>query len=209
MSLKYFRKIEYKIHLSINKMRLKNKTPSIISSNCNGGIILHDLGLKFNTPTINLYYTAKDFLKFVKRLDYYLAIDLQDITGNNLYPIGKLDDIEIHFLHYNTFTEAKKKWNQRRIRVNKQNLFIMMTDRDGCTLADIMEFDSLPYSNKVIFTHKPYPSIKSAVYIHGFEKCDQVGILSDWKSSFIMRRYLDDFDYVSFLNNNDSSKSLG
>ena len=39
---------------------------SIICNNCTGGIILHDLGLKFNTPTINtLFYSADDFIFFV------------------------------------------------------------------------------------------------------------------------------------------------
>ena len=53
--------------------------------------------------------------------------------------------------------------------------FIMMTDRDGVTEKDIQLFDQLPFKNKVIFTHKPYPAFKSAYYIKGFEKQNQVG----------------------------------
>lgn len=202
MPYKYFRKIEYRLYLAIKKHRLKNTNPSILSSNCNGGIILHDLGLRFNTPTINLYFTSKDFLKFVKNLDHYLSVELQDITLTNSYPIGKLDDITIHFLHYHTFIEAKQKWDERKKRVNKENLFIMMTDRDGCTCEDIKEFDSLPYTNKVIFTHKPYKEFRSAVCIRGFENKQEVGVLSDLRPGLLIRRYIDDFDYVNFLNRN-------
>ena len=47
---------------------LKNKDFTIISHNCVGGVIYHDLGLKFNTPTINLFFMAKDFIKYNKIL---------------------------------------------------------------------------------------------------------------------------------------------
>ena len=35
----------------------------IICNNCTGGMILHDLGLRFDSPTINtLFFSADDFL---------------------------------------------------------------------------------------------------------------------------------------------------
>ena len=37
--------------------------PSIICSNCIGGEIYHDLGMKFYSPTINLWMSESDFLK--------------------------------------------------------------------------------------------------------------------------------------------------
>lgn len=49
-----------------------------------------------------------------------------------------------------------------------------MTDRDGCTKEDLIEFDKLSYKNKIVFTHVPYDDIKSAVYIKGFEKDNEV-----------------------------------
>jgi uncharacterized protein (DUF1919 family) len=75
-----------------------------------------------------------------------------------------------------------------------------MTDRDGCTYEDIKRFDDLKYKNKVIFTNKEYKEIKSSYYIHGFEDKSSVGILSNYQNIFA-KRYLDNFDYVSFLNN--------
>lgn len=46
---------------------------SILASNCIGGEIYHDLGLPFNSPTINLWMHQNDFLEFIKNLDFYLA----------------------------------------------------------------------------------------------------------------------------------------
>ena len=192
---------EHRLYVERKRRKLKNYHPTIIASNCNGGYILHDLGLKFNTPTINLFILAPDFLKFVKNLDFYLAQELKELKTDLKYPVGQLADIRIFFMHYNSFEEAKQKWEERSKRVDKNNMYIMMTDKNICTHDHMIEFDNLPYANKVIFTHLPQPDIKSAVYIKGFENEREIGVLSDWKPGFWKRRWLDDFDYVSFLNN--------
>lgn len=193
-------RLEHKAYISIKRLRLKNNNPTIISSNCNGAYILHDLGLKFNTPTVNLFFEPKGFIRFVKYLDRYLLADVVEVDSHFRFPVGKLDDIYLYFMHYSSFEEAVSKWNERKGRVNKDNIFIMMTERNGCTYDDIKEFDSLPYKKKVIFTQKPYNEFESAVYIKGFEDKEEIGVLSDWKPGFWKRRYLDDFDYLSFLN---------
>lgn len=201
-------RLEHRLYVEKKRRQIKNSSPTIIASNCNGGYILHDLGLRFNTPTINLFFDATDFLKFVSSLDYYLAQELIDTESELDYPVGSLADITIYFMHYATFDEAKTKWNERKKRVNKNNIFVIMTDKNGCTYEQILEFDKLPYQNKVIFTHKAYPDITSAVYIKGFEDAGEVGILSEWKPGFWKRRWLDDFDYVSFLNGSKARKEL-
>ena len=184
----------------INRKKLINLNPTIISSDCNGSIILHDLGLKFRTPTINLFFSAKDFVKFVSNLDEYLSHDYEliELKTDYGYPVGLLKDIKIHFVHYNSFKEAAFKWNSRKKRINWDNIFLMMTDRNECDYEDIKKFDSLPY-NKVIFTKQQYSDIKASVYIKGFENFDSVGDLSR-KKHILGKRYVDDFDYVSFLN---------
>lgn len=188
----------YKINKE-NRKRLKNLNPTIIASNCNGTFIYHDLGLKFNSPTINLFFYPSDFLKFVNNLEYYLSLEIKECDIKENYPVGKLGDIKIYFMHYKSFNEAKKLWDKRKSRVNYNNIFIMMTDRDGCTLNNLVEFDKLPYKNKVVFTSKRYNNIKSSFYIEGFENKKEVGILSDYKHNSV-HRYIDDFDYVDFLN---------
>lgn len=194
--------LRYQLIIRNNRVKLFNKTPCIIASNCNGGIIYHDLGLKFLSPTINLFFYPQDYLKFIMNLDHYVKAQLCPpiVVENNRYPIGILDDIELHFMHYKTFEEAAKHWQKRIKRVDFANLFFIMTDRDGCTYEQIKTFDELPYKNKVIFTHKEYPEFNSAFYIKGFENEEEVGILSNFRK-YSWKRYLDDFNYVDFLNN--------
>lgn len=193
-------RLEHKIYIQRKRRKFKNQHVSILASNCNGGIILHDLGLRFDTPTINLYFHPSDFIKFISDINYYLAQEPIEIESECRFPVGKLDDITVYFMHYSSFDEAKRKWQERKERIHKDNLFVMMTDQNGCTHEDMLAFDALPFPNKVIFTHRPCPEIHSAVYIKGFENNSEVGVLSDWKPGFWKRRWIDDFDYVSFLN---------
>lgn len=188
-----------------NRKRLKNKNFSIIASNCIGGIIYHELGLQFKTPTINMYIESKDFIKFCKNLDFYLRQDLKPIEQNiEKYPIAKLHDVKLYCVHYKSFSDVKRDWEKRKKRVNLNNLFIMMSERDGCTYQDVIEFDNLPYKNKVIFVHKQMPEIKSAYYIRNTELKNDINnkiiSLTEYKGRYTGKRYIDDFDYVDFLN---------
>lgn len=45
--------------------KLRNRNISFLTPNCLGGILYHDLGLEFMSPTINLMMTQKDFVKFI------------------------------------------------------------------------------------------------------------------------------------------------
>lgn len=201
MGIKSFlRRAECKLYLDKKRKGLKNTNPSVLSANCNGAMILHDMKCRFNSPTVNLYIEAEDFLKFLNNPQKHLNKRPVEIDSNMSFPVGKIDDITLYFMHYKSFEEAANKWVERSKRVDFNNLFVMMTDKNGCTYENIAEFDALPYKNKVIFTHKPYPEFKSAYYIKGFENDGEVGILSDDKPGFWKRRWLDDFDYIRFLN---------
>lgn len=192
---------EHRIYRELKRARLKNKTMTVISSNCNGAYMLHDLGCQFNTPTVNLYFMADDFLKFVSNLQWYLTQELTEVQVPEVsFPVGRLGDILLYFMHYDSFTDAKLKWEERSKRIDFNNIYLVMTDKNGCEYKHIKEFDNLPYAHKVIFTHKDYPEFSSACYIPGFENDCEVGILSDWRPQFWKRRWLDDFDYVAFLN---------
>jgi len=184
-----------------NRKRLIDDNFSIISSNCNGGVILHDLGLRFNSPFVNLWISPKDFIKLLNNLDEYLSYKLLPLQKTELnYPVGILGDIIIHFQHYSSFSEAKEKWEQRLKRIVRNNIFIMFTDRDGCTYEDLLLFDKLDYPNKVVFVCRPYKDIKSSFYIRGFEREKSVGVLTEYRNSNLGRRYIDDFDYVRWFN---------
>ena len=100
------------------------------------------------------------------------------------------------FIHYKTFEEAKTKWDERKQRINYDNLFIIGTDKDNFTYETLKAFENLPYENKIIFTHIDYSEISSSYCIKGFEDKNELGVITNFKKGFLMRRYLDDFDYI-------------
>lgn len=186
------------------KAALKNHGMSVISANCVGAFMLHDLNEPFNSPFVNLYLSPKDFIRYLQNMAFYHKQPLEFIASGKTYPVGKLADIEIHFMHYHNEQEALQKWLERSARINPDNLFIMMTDKDGVqgiAYEDLLAFDQLPFKNKIVFTHKPYPELKSAFYIKGFEQQNQVGDLfafSGWNGM----KYYDQFDYIAWFNQN-------
>lgn len=175
--------------------------PSIISQNCIGCLMSHDLGLPFNSPTVNLYMESEDYIRFLEKLDYYLEIDakkIQFVKSDRSYPVGYLEDVKIFFVHYKTEKEAIEKWNARRARVNKDNIFIIMTDRDGCTDTIFKRFDSLKYKNKIFFSHEK-KNEKYVIYMPCFKSKNQVGSLTDFCNILGKRYYEKYFDYIGWL----------
>lgn len=184
-----------------NRARLNNPNPTVFASNCNGGVMTHDLGLQFRSPTVNLYIRPKEYVRFLGNLQHYLY-EARFVAGQGAdYPVGILDDIRVDFVHYQSFDEAVAKWNSRLERIDLDNAFYVMTERDGCTHDDLVAFDKLPYRNKVVFVSKPMPGIASAFYDPSFPVTGgEVDVLSNYVSRLSGRRYLDAFDYVSFFN---------
>lgn len=187
-----------------NRSRLSNHNPSIIANNCNGGVIYHDLGLKFNSPTVNLYFPFPDFVRFCERLEHYLSLPKSAMREGPAVPegcpTGLLEDIMLVFVHYPTFEQARDKWFDRAKRVNMDNLFLMLAQRDGCTDDDVRAFDALPYDHKVAFTSKPIPDAVCSCFLPGFVGEGCVKVLTEYTSRFTGRRIIDAFDYVEFLN---------
>lgn len=138
-------RVLHKLYISTEKLRVrKNKRGllyedfTIISNNCWGGMTSEAYGLRKNSPTVGCYFYAEDYLKFIKRLDYYTSIELEFIDakssnhkewiyedGSENVPIGRLDDIEVVFLHYASKEEAKAKWERRCKRINWDNLIFL------------------------------------------------------------------------------------
>lgn len=184
-----------------NRKRLKNKDFSIFSINCTGGCMSHDLGLEFRSPFVNLFLWPEDYLKFLSDPQRYLSLPLEFTQEQEIsYPVARLGDVTVYFKHYETEEQARAAWQRRTKRVNWENLFVLMTDRDGCTEDHLRRFDALPYRNKVVFTHVPRPDLSSAAYIPGFEKDGQVGVCTDFIGPCSGKKVYDRFDYVKWFN---------
>lgn len=96
------------------KEKLKNKNFTLISVNCAAGRMYHNLGLRFDSPTINLAFSRQDFCKFCANLRYYLDQELIFIGTDKRFPVALLGDIYIDFVHYTSKEEAEEKWNERK-----------------------------------------------------------------------------------------------
>ena len=166
------------IELKKRQATLRNFDFTIFSNNCVGGTIYHDLGLKFLTPIVDLYFYAPDYVKFLANPRHYLNTELlhtkKSKWGSFEFPIGSLDDIELHFLHYSSFEEALQKWEERKKRINYDNLFIIGSEKYGCTPDIIEQFEHLPYERKLFFTTKKYTSFKSTIWLEEYRDAVEV-----------------------------------
>ena len=198
------KRILYILQAQINKQnrkRLISRNRSIIANNCIGGYISHYLNLRFASPTVNLFILPSDYIKMLQDFDKYFDPDapITQAESDKPYPVGDIYGCKVYFKHYGNLNSAIQKWRERCKRINKDSLYIIMTDRDGCTLEDMKAFDALPYKNKVLFTCKEQPNIASSFHIRGFEEQGFVGQLQE-SMCITGKRYIDQFDYVSFLN---------
>lgn len=196
---------EYREFLARRRARLKCFDFSIFCTNCIGGVMYHDLGLEFLSPTINLTIGIKDFIKMAKNLKWYMDQPLEELESGESFPVARLGTgdaaVQVNFLHYGTFQDAREKWEERKRKINWDRIVLITTDRNNCDYSTLRLFDELPYPNKLAFTHVDYPELSSAFYFKGFEDQPELGTLTDFKPQFFKRRYMDSFDYVTFLNN--------
>ena len=198
-------KIQYKLKKKYNAIyeknlqrRLKSDNFSIICSNCIGGIIYHRLGKEFLSPTINMWFLQGDFLKFVENLPEYIEKDLVFIDSKYDYPVAKLGDIRLYFNHAKTEEEARHNWIKRKNRINYDNLFVIMYDRDGITQKDIKRLENIQCKNKVVLSDKHFPNIDYVVTMSPTERVNGSQFLDeDWLGR---RTFEKKWDFVRWLN---------
>lgn len=188
-----------------NRKRLKNHDFSIICSDCTAGCVCKDLKVRMNSPTRNFYFNADDFIKFCENLDYYLSLSPCPYNGDykengTQYTMASLGDLKMFLVHYSSVEQAREEWDRRKIRVNQENIFFVMNDRNYCDKTYIQAFNNLPYKNKVCFTHIPYDEFECTYYITGSEKEDYLESLMVFIKQWWIKRYYDQFDWVSWLN---------
>lgn len=180
---------------------LTNTTPTFLCPNCIGGILFHDLGLQFQSPTVNLMMFQTDFAKFVLNMEHYLAQELAFFQHPDYtFPCARLGDITIHFTHYHTEEEAAQKWTERSARIDRDNLFVFLEERDGLTREDMLRLDQIHARGLVIFTANAYPDIPYALQIPKYASDGEVG-------NILVKSYRDDsreyehyFDFVKWFN---------
>lgn len=207
---KVIRKIQFffrdKIINPKYRERLKNRDFSIICNDCLGGVICKDLRCRFNSPTVNFFFMAGDYIKFISRIEEYVKTEtFHDVTEKgDAYPRVSIEIedeyIVAYCVHYKSAEEFIRKWNERKARINYENCFFIMNDRNGFTEEHLKVFEALPYKNKVCFVHREYPEYPSTFYIKGAEKEEFVKTMTGYTPVFGIKRRYDAFDFVSWFN---------
>ena len=169
----------------------------------------HDLKLQFKSPTINLYFGHHGFIDFVTNLKDYVFNGQLIESGKkeevNGAPIGilkcdNLPDIELHFLHYSSFEEAKEKWLTRSKRINFDKIFLVIEAKDKHEHTLFDEYSNLPF-NKIIFTNCVSDENKSILHMNYYDNYPKGNI-----TSFIglsSKKGYDTFDFVTNIFNCD------
>ena len=203
-----FHRFTVKLLAPIRRSNLNSKDFTIISNNCWAGKVYQRYGLPYSSPTVGLFFWAEDYIKFVSNLPYYMSLELSMIppteskhhdmlvTRNQLpCPIGKLDDVEIVFLHYKTEKDAIEKWERRKQRINWNNLYIKFSVMNCCTENHLELFKNLEYEAKVALVNKKdYVKDESRfIFVPGREFCEDIDNDTN--------KYSDYFDINYFLNN--------
>lgn len=187
----------------LERKKLKNSDFTIFANECAGGVMYSDLGLEFKSPTINLYIRPSDFVRFMESPQYYLSKTMTEVMESGLpYPVGRLEDIHIFFVHYKSFREAEEKWNIRKERINWENVYVIMSDRYCLPYDYRKRFEELPYKNKVLLSVKAYPEITSTRLLKKNNDTVCVGVSAHIQNVFGKRlyQYAKNFNYISWLN---------
>jgi len=187
-------------------LNLKDKNFSIICNNCLGGFIYQYYNIEYRTPTLGLFFLAGDYVEFLSDIKFYLSKQLEfinpresihfehikNLEGVMEFPIAKLHDIEIFFMHYKNEEEVIEKWNRRINKINWNDLIIIFAENETCNYEIIKKFDALSFKNKICFTKNDYPEIKSSCFIE--EMTDPTRV---WDVETIMKH----FNITKFINN--------
>ena len=159
------------------RMANQNTNFTLISQNCIGGIIYSQLGLIFQSPTINMFIEDENFIKLVNNFKHYMSVDPKPITNhyvdpinpNIVYPKIGIDDIEVCCLHYKDCDDAIEKWNRRCARVNYEKIYV------------IGNAWKLHFSRDLIhqLCNNPYKTVVFTLEDYGYPNCIKLPELSE------------------------------
>ena len=194
----YGRKYRRAILNKFERNNLVNSKFTILSQNCIGSVMYHDLGVRFSSPTINVRFDPNEFVIFLEDIEHFLKEELVFVKSDCSYPVAKLCGVTIEFVHYKSSEEARHKWQERKSRINWDNIFVICTD-ENMSMDMIRRFDGLcRFPNKILFTNKYLPQYSSTVYVP--ELKENGADLLQFSNPFGKRRYQKYIDYVEWLN---------
>ena len=185
------------------KSMVREKNFTVFSNDCYGAEIYRQLRLEYNTPFVGLMLMAPCYIKLLERPQHYLAQPVRRLQSSRYesmedfraahrnYPLGTIEDIEIHFMHYPTLEAALEKWNRRKARINWNRLKLKFSmDKDFATAEHLKTFEALPHRDKVSFSRSDFAWAASNVVVPGY----------DFDATVTFRRSLSVFNLCGWLN---------
>lgn len=195
-------------------MKLIKDPVTILSDDCWGGYVYHELFLRFTSPLINVFWLKDSFCRFIQDPLYYFANTLECyIEGNlreNVYPVGQIGEkdkrIRLEFVHSPNFKEAEALWEKRKKRINKERIFVKLgidaTEENKEEYLNI--FEQIPFPKICFYSGEGEPQLRDIVYLKRFEwSCYQGRRMDSVKYTDYVRNmdYLyKDIDLISLLN---------
>lgn len=158
-------------------IQLIREPVTILSDDCWGGYVYHELLLQFTSPLINIFWQKDSYCKFIQDPLYYFGQPLElhtegDLRGN-IYPVGQIGEkerrIRLEFVHAPNFKEAEGLWEKRKRRINKDRIFVKI----GIDAIDenkeeyLKAFEKVPFP-KICF-YSGETAVKNVVYLKRFE----------------------------------------
>lgn len=185
---------------------LENTNFSIISSMCIGGIIYHDLGMEFTTPTINLRFLDYSFYDFCNHIKEYINAPIENATIDNGLITAKINvpglpSISMAFPHDQNYEKIAQDWNRRKLRLNFNNIRVIAVSNIVGEKEKQM-FLNIPYKNKILLYGKSTTiPCKGMVYNRFLkhEKSTTKRSIAGFANPFSIKRNFDSFDWLTFL----------
>ena len=127
-------------------------------------MIYESYNLPKESPTVGMFFMAKDYIEFLSDLKGYINGKLifinpeesrwkeaPQVSGDKrfgTYPVWVLSNGKntsgLFFLHYHSEKEAREKWERRIKRINWNKLLVKFNDQNGCTAEEVDKFMKLP-----------------------------------------------------------------
>lgn len=184
------------------RIGLKTTEFSIVSNNCTGGYVYQYFGLSYCSPTAGLNFHPRDYVKVAKNPEHYFSAPLvflsdagesrhyaqcKDTPNYGNYPIGRVDDVEVFFVHYKSEAEARVKWEKRCSRIRYDKLFFLLVENEWTTdemRADFLALNTPPLAKAYLRYSRPQGNtLRDEYYVPGVPVTDGIAA---WRPDIVV-----------------------
>lgn len=127
-----------------------------------------------------------------------ITLPLEFVKSDYDFPVARIDDITLYFLHYSNNDEAREAWERRKERINYDNLYLIVYDKDGLTDNDYKAFGQINCKNRIILSdneNTKYPYFKKIIKKNSYN--DNKYFIED---KYGIKTFESQWDFVDWLN---------